>query len=184
LLDCYEPLLARVQPRMPPALRGVVEAEDIVQQTFAQVFRDINKFEARAEADVLTWMASIAENRLRDAVRRHNRKKRGGDYQRVGAGNRQDERAADFIDRIAGRGHTPSKSLARREAIQAINVALAGLSEDHRQAIQLRYFERYSLEETARQMNRTTGAVRGLLDRAKKKMREALKRASLYLSTK
>jgi RNA polymerase sigma-70 factor (ECF subfamily) len=184
LLDCYEPLLRRIEPRMPPALRGVMGAEDIVQQTFAQVFRDIGKFESRDDASPLAWMTTIAENRLRDAIRNHGRKKRGGDLQRVGGGGAHGEPTSDFIEMISGRGHTPSKSLARREAIQAIQVALAGLPDDYRQAVQLRYFDKHSLEETARLMNRTTGAVRGLLDRAKKKMEEALGRASTYLSTK
>lgn len=185
LLDCYGPLLRRIEPRMPPALRGVIGAEDIVQQTFTQVFRDIGSFEARDDAGVLAWMTTIAENRLRDAVRSQQRKKRGGDLRRVGAGGQRGaDPTGDFLAMIAGRGHTPSKSLARREAIQAIHVALAGLPEEYRQAIQIRYFERRSLEETARLMNRTTGAVRGLVDRAKKKMRDALGRASVYLSTK
>ena len=39
-------------------------------------------------------------------------------------------------------------------------------------------------EETAGIMKRTTGAVRGLLDRAKKELRNALERASKYLSSK
>ena len=89
-----------------------------------------------------------------------------------------------MIDVVTGNEHTPSKSLARREAIQAIQIALAGLNEEYRRAVQLRYFEGRSLEETANLMGRTTGAVRGLLDRAKKKMREAMGRASLYLSKK
>ena len=184
LLDCYQPLVDRMEPKMPAALRGVVAAEDIVQQTFAQVFRDIESFEVRDDATILSWMTSIAENRLRDTIRKHGRKKRGGEHRRVNTRPTESEPTKELIEMIAGRGHTPSKSLARREAIQAINVALAGLPEDHRQAVQLRYFEYRSLEETAEIMNRTTGAVRGLLDRAKKKLRDALERASLYLSSR
>ena len=184
LLDCYQPLVDRIEPKMPPALRGVLGAEDIVQQTFAQVFRDIGSFELRDDASILAWMTSIAENRLKDSIRRHGRKKRGGEHRRVNTPQHEAEPSKDLIEMIAGRGRTPSKSLARREAIQAINIAIAGLPEDHRQAIQLRYFEYRSLDETAEIMGRTTGAVRGLLDRAKKKMRDALQRASLYLSSK
>ena len=42
------------------------------------------------------------------------------------------------------------------------------------EVIELRYFEGYSLEETATLLQRTSGAVRGSLDRAKKKIRESL----------
>ena len=79
---------------------------------------------------------------------------------------------------------TPGRSIARREAVRAVQVVIAGLPDDYQQAIRLRYFEGKSLAETAAAMDRSPGAVRGLIDRAKEKMRAALGRASLYLSTK
>ncbi len=85
---------------------------------------------------------------------------------------------------LSARDRTPSQSIARREAVGAVQVAIAGLPDDYQQAIRLRYFEGKSLAETAAGMDRTPGAVRGLLDRAKEKMLAALGRASLYLSQK
>jgi RNA polymerase sigma-70 factor (ECF subfamily) len=90
----------------------------------------------------------------------------------------------ELVDLLSAREHSPSRSIARREAVRAVQVALAGLPEDYQRALRLRYFEGKSLEETARIMMRTTGAVRGLLDRAKEKLLAALGRASLYLSQK
>ena len=85
--------------------------------------------------------------------------------------------SSDRITRRAARQHAAKgcKRFAR---------ALAELPEEYRRAIELRYFDGYSLEETAILMGRTTGAVRGLVDRARRQIRESLGRASHYLSEK
>lgn len=186
LLDHYDPLAARLAPRLPASIQSVVSVEDIVQQTFTQVFRDIEHYQPQPDATFFAWLCVIAENRLRDAIRRHQRKKRGGGRTRVQAtkASNRDSAAGDLLDALAGSGHTPSKSMARREGIQAMQIAIAALPDEYQLAVRLRYFEGHSLEETARHMGRTTGAVRGLLDRAKTKMRDVLARASKYLTTK
>ena len=70
--------------------------------------------------------------------------------------------------------------LVRRTA--TLTGALAELPSDYRLIVQLRYFDGLSLEETADVVGKTTGAVRGVLDRAKQKIRESLQSASRYLS--
>jgi RNA polymerase sigma-70 factor (ECF subfamily) len=185
LLDHFGPLTAHIEKRMPPSLRGTIGVEDIVQQTYARVFQSIGQYEVREDATFLSWLFAIAENHLRDAVRAQKRKKRGGDrFQMRDTPSDELSRGVQLLDALVGSEHTPSRSVARREGIQAIQLALAKLSEESRRAIQLRYFDGYSLEETAILMGRTTGAVRGLLDRARKHVRESLGRASKYLSEK
>jgi RNA polymerase sigma-70 factor (ECF subfamily) len=133
----------------------------------------------------LSWLLAIAENQLRDVIRAHMRKKRGGDRDRVAdAPTEEQSHEVQLLDILVGPDHTPSRSAARREGMQAIRTAIAELPEEYRRAIELRYFEGYSLEETAILMDRTTGAVRGLIDRARRQIRESLGRASHYLSEK
>jgi RNA polymerase sigma-70 factor, ECF subfamily len=185
LLDLYAPLAAYVARRMPASLQSVVGVEDIVQLTFTNVFQSIGQYEVREDASFLSWMITIADNQLRDAVRAHKRKKRGGDRIRVeNVPAEEQSREVQLLDVLIGPDHTPSRSAARREGMRAIHAALGELPEQHRRAIELRYFDGYSLEETAVVMGRTTGAVRGLVDRARRQIREALGRASHYLSEK
>ena len=66
--------------------------------------------------------------------------------------------------------------MARREAVHAVQVAVASLPEDYREVIRLRYFEGKTLSDTAAAMARSPDAVRALTDRAKKQMRDALGR--------
>jgi RNA polymerase sigma-70 factor (ECF subfamily) len=185
LLDHFAPLSAHVAKRMPPSLQSVVGVEDIVQSTFTNVFQSIGKYAVRDDATFLSWLLAIAENQLRDVIRAHMRKKRGGDRDRVAdAPTEEQSHEVQLLDILVGPDHTPSRSAARREGMQAIRTAIAELPEEYRRAIELRYFEGYSLEETAILMDRTTGAVRGLIDRARRQIRESLGRASHYLSEK
>ncbi len=185
MIDHYTPLAQWIR-RIPWGRpTEMVDVDDVVQQTFTQVFQYIDRYQQREGITFFAWLTTIAENQMRDAIRAQRRKKRGGDRRRLHRKAGSDcDWAGDLIDVVTGNEHTPSKSLGRREAIQAIQIAIAGLNEEYRRAVQLRYFEGRSLEETANLMGRTTGAVRGLLDRSKKKIRAAMGRASLYLSKK
>lgn len=183
MLDSYEPLQAHVARHMAPAIQSVVGVDDILQQVFAQVFRDIAKFESRDEGSFFAWLKTIADNRLRDAIRHQGRQKRGGEFRRVtGAPEGDTPLLDDLVNEFAIITHTPSREIARREAVQAIRVAMANLPEDYRQVVELRYFEGLTVEQTAGAMNKTTGAVRGLMDRAKAKIRETMQSASRYFS--
>lgn len=183
LLDHYEPLAQYVAAALPAAIRSVIGTDDIIQEVYSQVFRDIGNFRSREDASFLAWLKTIADNRIRDALRAQQAKKRGGDRRRVTAGVNEDSPFVnDLVAEYAATSATPSREVARREAIQAIQVALAGLSEEYRLVVQLRYFEGLSLEETAEAVGKTKGAVRGILDRAKQKIRDSLESASRYLS--
>ena len=64
----------------------------------------------------------------------------------------------------------------------AQQAALAGLSNEYRKVLGLRFQQGLSLDEVAARMNRSQEAVRSLLYRAQKKLKEAMGRSSLWLS--
>lgn len=113
---------------------------------------------------------------MADARRALRRKKRGGESRPAATA----ESVACLVELLATEGTTPSQSFARHEAIQAVQLAMAELPADHLQAVRLRYLEGCSVDDVATQMRRTPAAVRGLLDRAKRAMRETLGRVSHY----
>jgi RNA polymerase sigma-70 factor (ECF subfamily) len=85
------------------------------------------------------------------------------------------------LDILAGDQSTASRQLSRQESSQALHVCIAELPEDYRQVILLRYFEGLPLAEVAQELGRSEGAVRGLLDRARAKLRDGMGRASQWL---
>jgi RNA polymerase sigma-70 factor (ECF subfamily) len=185
LLMHYPGLSRHVVGKLPGSAQGTVSAEDILQEAFIQAFRDIRKFQPHSDRSFSAWLRAIAENRLRDTLKVLRRKKRGGGFRRVhGPADEQASSMADLVEMLSAGSHTPSRSVARREAVQAVQVAMAGLPEDYRRAVRLRYLEGKGLGEVAGTMRRSPGAIRGLLDRAKQRMRAALGRSSLYLSRK
>ena len=113
------------------------------------------------------------------------RKKRGGAHRQVSRRTEgQGSSVAELVDLLSDRHHAPSRSVARREAVQAVHVGIAGLPEDQREAVRQHLIEGKSLAATAEAMGRTPGAVSALVHRAKGRLREALGRASLWLSRK
>jgi DNA-directed RNA polymerase specialized sigma24 family protein len=88
---------------------------------------------------------------------------------------------ADLFGGLVGNGETPSHVLAVREAADAVLVAMAGLAEDRRTAIRLRYLEGRSIGEIAAQMERTETSVHSLLFHGCQQLRELLGPASRYV---
>jgi RNA polymerase sigma-70 factor (ECF subfamily) len=191
LLSRCDDITRYVAPKLPAALQAATGVEDILQQTFIQAFRDIRTFDPHggrspdAPAALSAWLRTIAEHRLQDAIRAARRKKRGGDLHRIERDlARHDASAVDLFDMLADGASTPSRSVARHEAVRAVSVAMAGLPEHYCEAVRLRYLEGQSVEQIGQAMQRSPGAVRGLLQRAKDALREALGESSRYLSKK
>jgi RNA polymerase sigma-70 factor, ECF subfamily len=184
LLSHYDMLAERVSARLPARLQSTQAIEDILQVTFSQAFRDIGRFEQRPDASFGNWLARIAENRLFDAIKQRDCAKRGGDRKHLTEAAGDESRAASLFDWIAADDTSPSSVIARDEALHALNVALAALPPDQRNALRMRILEGKSLEETAAALGRTPDAVRGLVYRGKEQLHAAMGRASHWLRTK
>ena len=166
---------------LPTSVRDVIDPEDIVQQTFAEAFRSVSRFRQQEDSSFLSWLTAIAQNKIMVIGEGLKRQKRGGQRQRIRQVAATDTHSeADLVNLLAGGGQTPSRSVAGHEAVQAVRQAIGELPEDYQQAVRFRLLEGKSLDETAQLLNRGPRAVQGLIDRAKKKMRAALGRLSMY----
>ena len=171
-------LTRRLQLRMPRALERINAVDDILQQTYADAYRDIGQFQSREPGSFFAWLQTIAENRLRNAIKAAGRQKRGGDRGSFDPPPGALTSVRDMLAQVAGDDPTASIDAMREEAVLALNVALAEMPADYRQVLQLRYLNGLSMEETAQAMNRTPDAVRSLSDRAKKRLREMMAKLS------
>ena len=183
LFGCHERLLHHIREKLPTSLRSVVDVDDILQLTYVAAFRGVGQFQARTEPAFYRWLATIAENQVLDAIKAKQRKKRGGDFRRIeqpGAGEASS--MANLLEEISTGGGSPSAIVAGDEGIKALQVAMAGLADDHRQVIRLSCLEGKSLDVAAEEMGRPRDAIRGLLYRAKKNLRDAMGQSSLWFS--
>ena len=88
-----------------------------------------------------------------------------------------------LLDLVAAPGRTPSRVLARRDAVAAMQTALASIPEHYQQAVWLVYIEGHPVAEAAARLGKTERAIHGLCRSALKLLRERLGSASQFLSS-
>jgi RNA polymerase sigma-70 factor (ECF subfamily) len=177
LMSHYAALSRHIAFLIPARLAKIVSVDDVVQQTYVQAMRGIARFEARDGAGFLTWLRAIAANQVRDFVAAFVAGKRGGQLTSAGASE-----WLSLAGSLSGRSEPPSGPAARREMVAAIHVGMADLPDSQRQAVQLHHLGGNSVEETAARMNRSPGAIKGLLHRARQALRDAMGRSSRWFS--
>ncbi|MCA9243820.1 MAG: sigma-70 family RNA polymerase sigma factor [Phycisphaerales bacterium] len=184
LLHYYDNVVERLRPKLPADLQGVIAFEDVMQEACADVARSIDKFTAEDGAAFLAWFGRIAENRLIDLARAQRAAKRGGGRQQVQADANVVSSVEDLLTMLAVNERSPSRSMAGHEAVDAVRTALAGIREEYREAIKLRYLEGLSVGEIAEKLDKTKAAVNMLLHRGLGQMRDALGSDSAFFSKK
>ncbi len=147
----YAPILLRIMRRR---LRNDDDANELVQQTFLQMHRGRNDFEAGRK--LRPWLMTIAFNLQRELYRRKQRRPETP---------LESEPAAPSSDR------EPLEKAAQAELLRA---ALAKLPEGQRQVIELHWFEELSFPEVAEILGVTVSAVKVRAHRGYKALRQAL----------
>lgn len=144
----FEVLVRRHNQRLYRAARGIVksdaEAEDVVQQTWLEVFRHLHQF--RGDAQFTTWATRIAVN----AALAHARK------QPV---------IAEVPD--VPSDDTPDDDVARAELGALLESCLARLPQGNREVMVLRDVLELDTAETASLLGLSEEAVRVRLHRAR-----------------
>ncbi len=135
--------------------RQQTEAEDMVQEAFLQVYRHIHQYKPEA-ALFKTWFCTILGNLCRHAIKRN--------------------KYLIFIDlpEDALAIDDPEGELARQELRVALTAAIARLPPNQRLALIPRYEEGVSYADIAAALGVSISAVKSLLARAKRTLRQEL----------
>ncbi len=129
---------------------------DVRQEVLLRSFRALDRFHWQGDDSFMRWLGAIAENVILNSVKKLSR------------------RQVLQLDRsVADTCETPSKTLRRNERFERLEESLKRLSGDHRTVILLARIEGLSTRGIARRMNRSESAVKNLLLRALKALREA-----------
>ena len=137
-----------------PRLRSSWSAEDIWQETLLMAWRDRSAHEWSGVQDYRRWLFAIARNRVRDAVTTATAQKRGGERRTTSLsalGRGADD--SEFSVGLPPDTLTPSRVYGRMERVQSMHAALDSLPEVYRDAVRLRVFEEFRLEEVARALD-------------------------------
>jgi RNA polymerase sigma-70 factor (ECF subfamily) len=128
--------------------------EDITAQAFLEAVRARRSFAGRS--DPVTWICSIARNRLIDHYRTETRA--------------QARHLRLIVSDISAAECAALDDVDDRDAVLS---SLAALPPIERTALILRYLDGYSVRETARLIGRTEPATESLLMRARDRVRAA-----------
>ena len=180
LLSYCDRLERHIAQQISKDLRGAIEPEDVFQQTCVRAFYAIGSFTGGPKSSFYGWLRTIADHLLKD-IAKHRRVERRAPLPRPCPGSSSGS-FADLLARVARNSATPSQTISTRDSLRCLQIAVAGLPDEYREAIQLRYLEGRSIEDVARAMGRTSGAVRGLCYRGRQRLREALGGSSAHFS--
>lgn len=144
-----------------------------MQVTYLEAFLRITHLAATDAGQFVAWLRRIAENNLRDAVRILEADKRPNPSKRVTAGRGSDSSFA-LLEMLAVQSQTPSRVAANDEAVTWLNRALGDLPPDYEKVVRQYDLEGRPVEEVARALNRTAGAVYMLRARAHDRLQELM----------
>lgn len=155
-----------VRLRMGRELRSKMESMDLVQDTFISALRGLENFTYQNEGDFLRWLSTIAENRLRDNLKKFHADKR--DIRKEMSLNNNRQSSQDSFVKMAGPvdSTTPSVIMSRREELDGLEKALDKLKPEYKEVILLTKIEGLSSKELGDKLGKAPGAVRMLLSRA------------------
>jgi RNA polymerase sigma-70 factor (ECF subfamily) len=179
--EALNDLLERYLPRVRSAVAVLVgqlpsqiaDLDDILQEVLISAADSLGRFESRSDGTFMSWLATIALNKVRDRKRHALRIKRGaGRVQAI-----DDVFATSAADvPLPARDPRPSQMLRAREIEEAELQALLQLDDRYREVIVYRDLLGMSHEEIAAKLGfKTPSPARALYSRAKAKLRPLLR---------
>ncbi|MEQ1653926.1 MAG: sigma-70 family RNA polymerase sigma factor [Hyphomicrobium sp.] len=157
-----ERLFARNQTRVFRYLTRVVRneavAEELLNEVFLGVWQSAGRYEGRSEP--ATWLISIAHNKAVSSLRK---KREVSGYDEETAGQIEDD--AD----------TPEVTSQKMDKAAQMRAAMQGLSIEHREILDLVYYQEQSVSEAAEILGIPEATVKTRMFYARKKLSELLK---------
>jgi RNA polymerase sigma factor (sigma-70 family) len=176
-------LLEYVRRHLPAELAGVIDVQDVLQDTYINAFRRMGQFSPGGDSSsVFRWLVTIARHRIAELLRLQRTAKRGGRRSAADLGAADDDDSLiQTLAQLAVYQRTPSRSAAAHEFMAAVEESLRRLPGAYRDAVNLRYVQGLTPGEIASKIGRSERAVHMLCNRGLKAVRLDLRSASLFL---
>jgi len=142
-------------------VRNDAAAEELTNEVFAEVWRHAARFEGRST--VGTWILSIAHNRAASSLRK--RREEGW----------SEEQALQLVDSA----DTPEVVAQKSDKASILRTCLEKLSPEHREIIDLVYYQEMSVGEVSAVVGIPEATVKTRMFYARKKLSELLTNAGV-----
>ena len=168
-----EPLQCAGKSRLRGRLVSKIDIEGVVQETFLEAFQQADSWRSDDPAVRAVWIRRAFQNNLVDEIRRFRRQSRDGALE-WGIDDGTRGRAGSVATWLTTDEPSPHEVVVQREHAKHLSAALARLPDVQRKAVELHHLRGLTLAEVAKQLNRTKGAVAGLIYRGLQKLRVLL----------
>lgn len=138
------------------------EAQELLQDIFLQTWRTAASYET-GRGTVFSWLATLTRNRAIDRLRMRQRRS-----------TLLAEGAPDLQPAAMAGDHDSAGSLWQRERVAAVRSALAELTADQRQALELAYFGGLTQQEIAAKLNEPLGTIKARIRRGLLRLKDRL----------
>ena len=160
MLEKHRKYLHRVaRSRLGRRLRAKMDPADVVQGAFLQAFAKKEQFRGETETEFAAWLRQILLNEVAQATR----------WWKTGARDIGREEALELSEQtlrgILAADGSPAKALIREEQVTRLQRAVDGLPLGQRRAIELHYFNGFTVDEVGIEMGRSAASVMGLVYR-------------------
>jgi len=157
--ELYDRYCGRVYSLLVHMLRTDEDAQDLLQEVFAQVWQKAPLY-LETRGNVAAWILSLARNRAVDELRSRRYRERGKETG-LAIGDDRPE-----IFNLVAETSLPDKDLHTADAQREIKSALLELSSVHRSVIDLAYFGGLTHTEIAIELQMPVGTVKTKLRQA------------------
>lgn len=141
---------------------GEGDADDMTQDVFLKAYRGLPRF--RGEAPPRAWLASIADNAVKNRYRSRSR------FRRIFAGSADARPELEPAETGAG----PEDDARAGESRRLVAEALKSLEPEFRMPVVLRDLEEWSYEEIAVSLALPVGTVKSRIARGRGRLKEVL----------
>lgn len=173
----FEELVRRYKDRLYNVVyRYLGNHEDSLEvalEVFVRAYRNLDSFQGNAQ--VYTWLYSIAANISRNRLRDRGRKGRnkGVSYEALV------EESPSTAQQAASTSVNPSQLAEKRELDEGLKLCLDALPDNYRMVFVLRTFDSLSYGDIAESVDCPPGTVKSRLNQARKLLKDCLTRREL-----
>jgi RNA polymerase sigma-70 factor (ECF subfamily) len=141
------------------------EAEDLAQEIFLKVYRNLRSYSPESGA-LVTWIVQVGRNHIIDHYRKFKIERTRTDSLET-----EYEKAVENPARYVG----PDEALEQQELSAKVHKSLLRISEELREAVILRDLEGFTYEEIATILNAPIGTVKSRINRGRLELAKLLK---------
>ena len=148
------------------------DAQDLTQDVFIRVYKSMGSYHIEKGA-FTTWLTTLTRNLLVDHFRK-SKQDRVTDS--IDAGLREEDDALSLGDRLEDPSPNPDDRLASKETQKMVQMALARISPDLREAVILRDLQDMDYKEIAQVLRVPEGTVKSRINRGRMELARLLSR--------